>query len=321
MNTIPKTLWVLDLGSWAVRLLRVQILNGQLLNWDSFEHVHQTSIQETLNFKQGYLQKLPAAVQRLIERSGVRGPIHVLLPSSIFNYNLDSESGINLKIDLNENVRQEINLLLDKQGLEAAFLGSGISAEIEYLRNKKYKRSNKIFLLSLNYSASYFVEIKNGKLKNFLQDTSINGMKFDSMMQNSFDFQSSTHRVLDWKKNKFALLPVYRPLQLRLPDFSIIKDFLDVVSTQLDQWESNESSTTIFLSGGVTQLRNFDAYLEGTRANQYESFCTSFFNKWLENTTLGSDNQNGWSACFAHAALIIHREKNNVEPNKKTPIE
>ncbi len=320
MNETPKTLWVLDLGSWAVRLLKVQALHGDLVNWESFEHIHQTSIQETLNFKQGYLNLLPGALQRLIERSGVSGPIHVLLPSSIFNYNLNSEHDRNLEINLNENIRQEINSLLANQGLEAAFLGSGISAEIEYLHSKEVQREGATFLMSLNYSASYFAEIENGILKSFLQDTSINGMKFDSMMQNTLDFQNSSHEILDWKKNKFALLPVYRPMQERLPDFYVVKDFLSLINTQLDQWESNKPNITIFLSGGVTQLRNLDAYLEGTRTNQYESFCTSFFNEWLENTTLGSDNQNGWSACFAHAALSIHREKTNVEPNRKVSI-
>ncbi len=320
MNETPKTLWVLDLGSWAVRLLKVKALYGNLVNWESFEHIHQTSIQETLNFKQGYLNLLPGALQLLIERSGVSGPIHVLLPSSIFNYNLNSEHDRNLEINLNENIRQEINSLLAKQGLEAAFLGSGISAEIEYLRSKEFQREDTTFLMSLNYSASYFAEIENGILKNFLQDTSVNGMKFDSMMQRSLNFQNSSHEILDWKKNKFALLPVYRPMQERLPDFHVVKDFLSLINTQLDQWENNKPNTTIFLSGGVTQLRNLDAYLEGTRTNQYESFCTSFFNEWLENTTLGSDNQNGWSACFAHAALIMHREKTNVEPNRKVSI-
>ena len=320
MNETPKTLWVLDLGSWAVRLLKVQALYGDLINWESFEHIHQTSIQENLNFKQNYLNLLPGALQRLIERSGVSGPVHVLLPSSIFNYNLNSEHDPNLEINLNENIRQEINNLLAKQGLEAAFLGSGISAEIEYLRSKEIQGEDTKFLMSLNYSASYFAEIENGKLKSFLQDTSVNGMKFDSMMQSTLNFQNSSHEILDWKKNKFALLPVYRPMQERLPDFYVVKDFLSLISTQLDQWENNKPNTTIFLSGGVTQLRNLDAYLEGTRTNQYESFCTIFFNEWLENTTLGSDNQNGWSACFAHAALIIHREKTNVEPNRKVSI-
>ena len=50
MSEVPKTLWILDLGSWAVRLLKVQALNGELVNWESFDHVHQISINDTLNF-------------------------------------------------------------------------------------------------------------------------------------------------------------------------------------------------------------------------------------------------------------------------------
>ena len=175
-----------------------------------------------------------------------------------------------------------------------------------------------IFLISINYSSSYFIEIKNGSLTTFWQEPSINGMQLDSMMLekiNCSDF--STQTILDWKKNKFALLPVYRPMQERLSEFQVLKDFLSILDLQLNQWETSKLYNTIYLSGGVTQLRNLDAYLEGTRTNQYESFCTSFFKEWLENTTLGSDNQNGWASCFAHAALILQREMTNVESRKQ----
>ena len=317
MSEVPKTFWILDLGSWAVRLLKVQALNGELINWESFDHVHQISINDTLNFQQNYLKQLPSALNRLIERSNVNGPIHVLLPSSIFTYDFGSQYESNLLLQLDENIRQKINLMLSKKGLEAAFLGSGICAEIEYLCNKEFDRSQKNFLFSITYSSSYFVEIINGSLSRFWQDTSINGIQLDSMMRDKINCLDSTKSVLDWKKNEFALLPVYRPIQERLSEFEVLKDFLSIVDLQLNQWETADIDSTIYLSGGVTQLRNLDAYLEGTRTNQYESFCTSFFKEWLENTTLGSDNQNGWASCFAHAGLILQREKANVESSKR----
>lgn len=318
MSAASKTFWILDLGSWAVRLLKVQARNGELISWESFEHVHQTSVKDTLNFQQNYLKQLPKALNDIMQRSGVIGPIHVLLPSSIFNYEFIPQSENKLGVQLDENIRQEINLLLSKKGLEAAFLGSGICAQIEYLLNQESKDTKKIFLISINYSASYFVGIKNGSLSSFWQDTSFNGMQLDSMMLNKIDCSDSTLTILDWKINQFALLPVYRPMQERLSEFRILKDFLSILDLQLNHWETAELGNTIYLSGGVTQLRNLDAYLEGTRTNQYESFCTNFFEKWLENTTLGSDNQNGLAACFAHAALILQREKANVESNKQT---
>ena len=318
MGRVSKTFWILDLGSWVVRLLKVQSLYGQLIDWESFDYIHQASVKNTLNFQQNYLKQLPGALDKILERSSISGPIHVLLPSSMFNYEFDLKHKNKLKVNLNESIRHEVNSLLAKKNLEAAFLGSGICAQIEYLRNKALNHNDKYCLVSINYSSSYYAEIESGNLNNFWQDTSINGMQLDTMMLNNAKCSDSTQAILDWKKEEFALLPVYRPLQERLSEFQIIKEFLSILNMQLNQWENSIDQNTVYLSGGVTQLRNLDAYLEGTRTNQYESFCTSFFEEWLENTTLGSDNQNGWASCFAHAALILQREKKNVESGKQT---
>ena len=115
MGRVSKTFWILDLGSWVVRLLKVQSLYGQLIDWESFDYIHQASVKNTLNFQQNYLKQLPGALDKILERSSISGPIHVLLPSSMFNYEFDLKHKNKLKVNLNENIRHEVNSLLAKK--------------------------------------------------------------------------------------------------------------------------------------------------------------------------------------------------------------
>ena len=313
----PRTVNILDLGSWSVKLLRVEFKDNEILNCEVFQNCHQPFVQPKLDFKKHYLDHLNSSLKYLQEISSVTGPVQVLLPASVFTYKIDEKSPGHLCINLVEGIRDSINSILEGHRIEAAFLGSGLAAEIEFLRQLPVKGES-LLLYSLNYSASFFVEISQNHVKRFIQNNSIHGLLLDTILDEHIAVDGCNNKLLGWKKDEIALLPIYRPIQNRLKTFDAIAPFINQVVRHLDECEDSSTPSTVFLSGGTTQLRNLDSFLEGTRTNEYQSFCTSFFSKWLENTSLGSDNLNGWASCFAHAELWNKREQINAKSNQKT---
>lgn len=318
MAATSKTINVLDLGSWAVKLLRIRFKNNSLIDCEFLERPHQTSVQNRLDFNQNYLNHLPASLQHITEVSGLSGPVDVLLPASFFEYKISPNTLGHLQIKLDEGIRQNINRILEKYGLEASFLGSGLAAEIETLRNSK--PCEPIFLLSMNYSASFFIGLMNGVVTTFSQLNSVSGLELDKLLDDGLKIDGCNQKILSWKKDQIILLPVYREIQQRIENFKVLLPFLNHLMACLDQCENSVAPSTVWLSGGVSRLRNLEAYLEGTRTNEYQSFCTSFFSEWLENTSLGSDNQNGWASCLAHAQLINDREIKNAKSDQRLSI-
>ena len=165
----PRTVDILDLGSWSVKLLRVKFSDDDMLSCEVFQNHHQLHVQPKLDFKEHFLDHIAPSLKYLREVSGITGPVEVLLPASVFKYSINDKFPGHLRIELDEGIRDAVNTILEKYGIEAAFLGSGLAAEIEFLRQLPTK-DEPLLLYSVNYSASFFIEISQNHVKKLIQN-------------------------------------------------------------------------------------------------------------------------------------------------------
>jgi hypothetical protein len=240
--------------------------------------------------------------------------VDCLLPASFFEYSFQPENkgfeSLAVKLDLG--LQEPINKILERQGLEAAFLGSSLSAVIEFLMNQSQKQgwtSENIILIHGSYASLYAVGIRNGRILFFEEEPGLAAIEVDQRIQSLWD--CAEPGIIQVKRSEIIFLPVFRQQQFQVPGFLKLQDYF----TALASWIAEISKSIlvkgeplqekrIFLSGGGMAFRNLEFFLQGTLQTEVRRLDEHFFDPILSKMSSISDSTNIFTPLYCHASEV-----------------
>jgi|GEM_PF-1822721 len=301
---------IIDLGHYQRKFLRIQKKEGAQAQILSSGSLLRSETQTSASYWDLLDQQLH---QMKKEWNLGKVPLDCLLPASFFEYSLkksgNADGETRLETSLEPSLGTRLNQLLEHKGMEATFLGSGLTSITEFvLRYSSGRRDASYLLVILTYSCAYRLLIKEGKILELELSLECRGEALDDLIREKWE--KSELPVESLKSDELILLPVYRKeqemvegFQRLVPYFHNLLQFLRS-SQVFHQSGKNSQKTEILLSDGGALLRNLSFYLQGILDLPCRVLEPSFFHSSLDNRQDSSDLSIIFNPLLAHSALV-----------------
>jgi len=311
---------ILGLGSFNLKHLEVNSGSSNPLEFKRQESLPLLKVHRTGHLEH-YFDVLEAGLGQVRKSWNLGSSIlDCLLPPAFFEYSLQSkdpglEREESLEVDLDTSLQDLINQLLERQGLEASFLGSSLSAVIELVLNQsktpKFLGKNMV-LIHGSYSNLYAVGVRNGRILLFEEEPGLASIEVDQRIQSLWD--CAEPEIVQIKRSEIIFLPVFRTQQFQVPGFLKLQDYFTALASwiaEMSKAMANQGEPTqekqIFLSGGGLAFRNIEFFLQATLQTEVWRLDEHFFAPILSKMSSLSDSTNVFTPLYCHSNAKVNK--------------